>query len=125
MPEQRSCGRRGDCGLWPLDVEAAAPASSVAVMAPALTESGPQKPENLLNPLPAGGFLSAEQAAQVNDPIINHFFFSFSCSLVFFFFLFLFILRVEIYTVEMHRQFFQKLKDVESQIANDKKILKI
>ncbi|XP_078033791.1 non-specific lethal 1 [Augochlora pura] len=49
----------------PLDVEAAALAVSVAVMAPALTEGGPQKPENLLPSLPAGGFLSPEQAAQV------------------------------------------------------------
>ncbi|KZC06861.1 PREDICTED: uncharacterized protein LOC107195137 [Dufourea novaeangliae] len=49
----------------PLDVEAAALAVSVAVMAPALTEGGPQKPENLLPSLPAGGFLSPEQATQV------------------------------------------------------------
>ncbi|XP_076663793.1 non-specific lethal 1 [Andrena cerasifolii] len=49
----------------PLDVEAAALAVSVAVMAPALTEGGPQKPENLLPSLPAGGFLSPEQAAQI------------------------------------------------------------
>lgn len=53
-----------------LDVEAAASAalfasSSVAVMAPALTEGGAQKPETLLSSLPAGGFLSAEQAAEV------------------------------------------------------------
>lgn len=49
----------------PLDVEAAAVASSVAVMAPALTEGGPQKPENLLTPLPSSGFLSPSQASQV------------------------------------------------------------
>jgi hypothetical protein len=48
-----------------LHVEASALATSVAVMAPALTEGGPQKPENLLPALPAGGFLSAEQAKQV------------------------------------------------------------
>ncbi|XP_026673161.1 uncharacterized protein LOC108629422 isoform X2 [Ceratina calcarata] len=57
------------CGCertWePLDVEAAALAASVAVMAPALTEGGPQKPETLLPSLPAGGFLSPEQATQV------------------------------------------------------------
>ncbi|XP_076763735.1 non-specific lethal 1 [Xylocopa sonorina] len=57
------------CGCkrtWePLDVEAAALAVSVAVMAPALTEGGPQEPENLLSSLPAGGFLSPEQATQV------------------------------------------------------------
>lgn len=64
-PEQRRCGSSRGGGWAPLDVEAAAPATSVAVMAPALTESGPQKPNNLLPPLPAGGFLSAEQAAQV------------------------------------------------------------
>ncbi|XP_014211913.1 KAT8 regulatory NSL complex subunit 1 [Copidosoma floridanum] len=53
---------------WWLDVEASALAvatTSVAVMAPALTEGGPQKPENLLPALPAGGFLTAEQAKQV------------------------------------------------------------
>ncbi|XP_046818996.1 KAT8 regulatory NSL complex subunit 1 isoform X1 [Vespa crabro] len=49
----------------PLDVEAAALALLVAVMAPALTEDGPQKPENLLPSLPAVGFLSPEQATQV------------------------------------------------------------
>ncbi|XP_015592058.1 KAT8 regulatory NSL complex subunit 1 isoform X2 [Cephus cinctus] len=63
---QEKCGcSRCRCRWVPLDVEAAALASSVAVMAPALTEGGPQKPENLLPPLPASGFLSAEQAAQV------------------------------------------------------------
>lgn len=49
----------------PLDVEAGAVASSLAVMAPALTEGGPQKPENLLTPLPSSGFLSPSQASQV------------------------------------------------------------
>ncbi|XP_011703559.1 PREDICTED: KAT8 regulatory NSL complex subunit 1 [Wasmannia auropunctata] len=61
-------GGRALCGTsWePLNVEAAALAASVAVMAPALTEGGPQKPENLLPTLPAAsGFLSAEQATQV------------------------------------------------------------
>lgn len=63
-PEQH---RRGFTCRWePLDVEAVAPATSVAVMAPALTESGPQKPDNLLSPLPSSGFLTKEQAAQVN-----------------------------------------------------------
>ncbi|CAK9797138.1 KAT8 regulatory NSL complex subunit 1 [Anthophora quadrimaculata] len=58
--------RCGCIRTWePLDVEAAALAVSVAVMAPALTEGGPQKPENLLPSLPAGGFLSPEQATQV------------------------------------------------------------
>lgn len=58
--------RCGCARTWePLDVEAAALAVSVAVMAPALTEGGPQKPENLLPSLPAGGFLSPEQAAQI------------------------------------------------------------
>ncbi|KAG7189615.1 hypothetical protein KM043_017297 [Ampulex compressa] len=61
--------RKCRCGCrltWePLDVEAAAQAVAVAVMAPALTEGGPQKPENLLPSLPAGGFLSPEQATQV------------------------------------------------------------
>lgn len=58
--------RCGCVRTWePLDVEAAALAVSVAVMAPALTEGGPQKPENLLPSLPAGGFLSPEQATQV------------------------------------------------------------
>ena len=71
-PGQRRCGRGG--GWAPLDVEAAAPASSVAVMAPALTESGPQKPDNLLPPLPAGGFLSAEEAAQVKQSLSFFFF---------------------------------------------------
>ncbi|KAF7995864.1 hypothetical protein HCN44_006971 [Aphidius gifuensis] len=62
-PEQH---RRGFTCRWePLDVEAVAPATSVAVMAPALTESGPQKPDNLLSPLPSSGFLTKEQAAQV------------------------------------------------------------
>ncbi|KAH0952245.1 hypothetical protein HN011_003549 [Eciton burchellii] len=66
----RKCrsGGRARCGTsWePLNVEAAALAASVAVMAPALTEGGPQKPENLLPTLPAAsGFLSAEQATQV------------------------------------------------------------
>ncbi|XP_057330219.1 uncharacterized protein LOC130670753 isoform X2 [Microplitis mediator] len=62
-PEQH---RRGFRYRWePLDVEAVAPAASVAVMAPALTEGGPQKPADLINPLPASGFLSSEQAAQV------------------------------------------------------------
>ncbi|XP_044584507.1 uncharacterized protein LOC123265005 isoform X1 [Cotesia glomerata] len=61
-PEQH---RRGFRYRWePLDVEAVAPAASVAVMAPALTEGGPQKPADLINPLPASGFLSSEQAAQ-------------------------------------------------------------
>ncbi|XP_014473264.1 PREDICTED: KAT8 regulatory NSL complex subunit 1 [Dinoponera quadriceps] len=62
-------------GREPLDVEAAALAASVAVMAPALTEGGPQKPENLLPSLPAGGFLSAEQATQVcqNREILTKF----------------------------------------------------
>ncbi|XP_046430731.1 KAT8 regulatory NSL complex subunit 1 isoform X2 [Neodiprion fabricii] len=49
----------------PLDVEAAAVATSLAVMAPALTEGGPQKPENLITPLPSSGFLSPSQASQV------------------------------------------------------------
>ncbi|XP_034940688.1 uncharacterized protein nsl1 [Chelonus insularis] len=62
-PEQHRRGRR--CRWEPLDVEAVAPAASVAVMAPALTEGGPQKPDDLLTPLPASGFLSPEQAAQV------------------------------------------------------------
>ncbi|KAK2583815.1 hypothetical protein KPH14_009713 [Odynerus spinipes] len=53
------------CTGEPLDVEAATLAVSVAVMAPALTEDGPQKPENLLPSLPATGFLSPEQATQV------------------------------------------------------------
>ncbi|XP_076248827.1 non-specific lethal 1 isoform X2 [Calliopsis andreniformis] len=58
--------RCGSARTWePLDVEAAALAVSVAVMAPALTEGGPQKPENLLPSLPTGGFLSPEQAAQI------------------------------------------------------------
>ena len=49
-----------------LDVEPAALETSVAVMAPALTEpAGPQKPENLIPALPAGGFLTADQAKQV------------------------------------------------------------
>ncbi|EFN75643.1 KAT8 regulatory NSL complex subunit 1 [Harpegnathos saltator] len=67
--------RRSGCGREPLDVEAAALATSVAVMAPALTEGGPQKPENLLPSLPAGGFLSAEQATQVcqNREILTKF----------------------------------------------------
>lgn len=67
--------RRSGRGLEPLDVEAAALAASVAVMAPALTEGGPQKPENLLPSLPAGGFLSAEQATQVcqNREILTKF----------------------------------------------------
>ncbi|XP_012228213.1 uncharacterized protein nsl1 isoform X2 [Linepithema humile] len=71
-------GGRARCGTsWePLDVEAAALATSVAVMAPALTEGGPQKPENLLPTLPAAsGFLSAEQATQVcqNREILTKF----------------------------------------------------
>ncbi|KAI4494144.1 hypothetical protein M0802_009178 [Mischocyttarus mexicanus] len=49
----------------PLDVEAAVLAVLVAVMAPALTEDGPQKPENLLPSLSALGFLSPEQATKV------------------------------------------------------------
>ena len=49
----------------PLDVEAAPLAASVAVMAPALTEGGPQKPENLLPSLPIGGFLSPKQASKI------------------------------------------------------------
>lgn len=67
--------RRSGRGREPLDVEAAALAASVAVMAPALTEGGPQKPENLLPSLPAGGFLSAEQATQVcqNREILTKF----------------------------------------------------
>lgn len=76
----RECrsGGRALCGTsWePLDVEAAALAASVAVMAPALTEGGPQKPENLLPTLPAAsGFLSAEQATQVcqNREILTKF----------------------------------------------------
>lgn len=63
--------------FWLLDVEASAALAAaattttipaVAVMAPALTEAGPQKPDNLLPPagaLPSGGFLSADQAKQV------------------------------------------------------------
>lgn len=67
--------RRSGLGLEPLDVEAAALAASVAVMAPALTEGGPQKPENLLPSLAASGFLSAEQATQVcqNRKILTKF----------------------------------------------------
>ncbi|XP_066600627.1 KAT8 regulatory NSL complex subunit 1 [Prorops nasuta] len=45
----------------PLDVETTA----VAVMAPALTEGGPQKQEKLLLTLPAGGFLSSNQATKI------------------------------------------------------------
>ncbi|XP_043466738.1 KAT8 regulatory NSL complex subunit 1 [Leptopilina heterotoma] len=58
------CGCRGH--RWePLDVEAAEELStSVAVMAPALTEGGPQKPENLLPTLPVG-FLSPKQASDI------------------------------------------------------------
>ncbi|KMQ93921.1 mll1 mll complex subunit [Lasius niger] len=76
---ERRSGGRARCGTsWePLDVEAAALAASVAVMAPALTEGGPQKPENLLPTLPAAasGFLSAEQATQVcqNREILTKF----------------------------------------------------
>lgn len=75
---ERRSGGRALCGTsWePLDVEAAALAASVAVMAPALTEGGPQKPENLLPTLPAAsGFLSAEQATQVcqNREILSKF----------------------------------------------------
>ncbi|XP_072759969.1 uncharacterized protein Nsl1 isoform X1 [Anoplolepis gracilipes] len=76
---ERRSGGRARCGTsWePLDVEAAALATSVAVMAPALTEGGPQKPENLLPTLPAAasGFLSAEQATQVcqNREILTKF----------------------------------------------------
>ncbi|KAM0736530.1 KAT8 regulatory NSL complex subunit 1 [Formica fusca] len=76
---ERRSGGRARCGTsWePLDVEAAALATSVAVMAPALTEDGPQKPENLLPTLPAvaSGFLSAEQATQVcqNREILTKF----------------------------------------------------
>ncbi|XP_018341579.1 PREDICTED: uncharacterized protein LOC108748081 [Trachymyrmex septentrionalis] len=71
-------GGRALCGTsWePLDVEAAALAASVAVMAPALTEGGPQKPENLLPTLPAAsGFLSPDQATQVcqNREILSKF----------------------------------------------------
>lgn len=71
-------GGRARCGTsWePLDVEAAALATSVAVMAPALTEGGPQKPENLLPTLPAAsGFLSADQATEVcqNREILTKF----------------------------------------------------
>lgn len=67
--------RRSGRGREPLDVEAAALAASVAVMASALTEGGPQKPENLLPSLPTGGFLSAEQATQVcqNREILTKF----------------------------------------------------
>lgn len=58
--------RRGLSWYWaPLDVEALSPPVSVAVMAPALTEGGPQKPNNLHTPLPSVGFLSPEKAAQV------------------------------------------------------------
>lgn len=60
--------------------EAASPlaASAAAVMAPALTEGGPQKPENVLPTLPlapASGFLSGEQATQVcqNREILTKF----------------------------------------------------
>ncbi|EFN65269.1 Uncharacterized protein KIAA1267 [Camponotus floridanus] len=76
---ERRSGGRARCGTsWePLDVEAAALAASVAVMAPALTEGGPQKPENLLPTLPAAasGFLSAEQATEVcqNREILTKF----------------------------------------------------
>ncbi|KAL6429716.1 hypothetical protein ACFW04_007552 [Cataglyphis niger] len=76
---ERRSGGRARCGTsWePLDVEAVALAASVAVMAPALTEDGPQKPENLLPTLPvvASGFLSAEQATQVcqNREILTKF----------------------------------------------------
>lgn len=79
MHGERRSGGRARCGTsWePLDVEAAALAASVAVMAPALTEGGPQKPENLLPTLPAAasGFLSAEQATQVcqNREILTKF----------------------------------------------------
>ena len=59
------CGCRRGHWWEPLDVEAAALAASVAVMAPALTEGGPQKPENLLPSLPVGGFLSPKQASQI------------------------------------------------------------
>ncbi|XP_003424599.1 KAT8 regulatory NSL complex subunit 1 isoform X2 [Nasonia vitripennis] len=69
-PRRRSSGSSSSGGSssvagrpsW-LNVEASALPTSVAVMAPALTEAGPQKAENLLKP--AGGFLSAEQAKQV------------------------------------------------------------
>ncbi|XP_011304270.1 KAT8 regulatory NSL complex subunit 1 [Fopius arisanus] len=61
-PEQHRRGCR--CSWEPLDVEAVSPSTSVAVMAPALTEGGPQKPNNIL-PLPSGGFLSPDKAAQV------------------------------------------------------------
>ncbi|XP_063971798.1 KAT8 regulatory NSL complex subunit 1 [Diachasmimorpha longicaudata] len=61
-PEQQ---RRGlGCSWLPLDVEAVSPSTSVAVMAPALTEGGPQKPSDIL-PLSSGGFLSPDKAAQV------------------------------------------------------------
>lgn len=79
MHGERRSGGRARCGTsWePLDVEAAALAASVAVMAPALTEGGPQKPENLLPTLPAAasGFLSAEQATDVcqNREILTKF----------------------------------------------------
>ncbi|XP_012283336.1 uncharacterized protein LOC105701285 [Orussus abietinus] len=53
------CGSECRRGWEDLDVEAA------AVMAPALTDGGPQQPENPLAPLPAGGFLTSEQAAEV------------------------------------------------------------
>lgn len=74
--EQHRRGLR--CRWEPLDVEAVVSATSVAVMAPALTESGPQKLDDLLPPLPSSGFLTQEQAAQVklkkkkNKNIINN-----------------------------------------------------
>ncbi|XP_023318944.1 KAT8 regulatory NSL complex subunit 1 isoform X2 [Trichogramma pretiosum] len=71
LRQQERTRRRNSCNSvvagqspW-LDVEPSALATSVAVMAPALTEAGPQKPENLIPALPAGGFLTAEQAKQV------------------------------------------------------------
>lgn len=76
---KRRSGGRALCGTsWePLDVEAATLAASVAVMAPALTEGGPQKHENVLPtlPAPASGFLSGEQATQVcqNREILTKF----------------------------------------------------
>lgn len=56
---------RFDGGPCWLDVEASALPTSVAVMAPALTEGGPPKLDKLLPPLTAGGFLTAKQALQV------------------------------------------------------------
>lgn len=78
QPRQEQLQQRSNNGVaiaavtekhsWWLDVEASALAAaktSVAVMAPALTEGGPQKPENLRPALPAAGFLTVEQTKQV------------------------------------------------------------